>query len=252
MECKPRYLMNELENNSFRFACHKDVSCFTECCRELNLLLTPYDLLRLKRRLGMTSEELLEKHTYAQFNDKNGLPLVFLKMNDNERKTCPFVTADGCSIYEDRPGACRTYPLGRASAMTRGQRQASEKYFVVREDHCKGFEEQKQWTVQEWLDHEGLDEYNRRNDDWTGILTDSDVARLGVDDKKRSMFFISSYNLDTFRKFVFGSSLLDRFEIEPEELERMKEDDEALLQFAVKWIRYFLLGQPTLKLRNQS
>ncbi len=244
--------MNELEDNSFTFACHKDVSCFTECCRDLNLLLTPYDVVRLKKRLGMTSEALLEKHTFTRFNDKNGLPLIFLKMSDNERRTCPFVTAEGCSIYEDRPGACRTYPLGRASSMTRGQKQASEKYFVVREDHCQGFNEKKKWTIGEWLAHEGLDEYNRRNDDWTGVLTDSEVARLGMTDKKRSMFFMSSYNLDTFRKFVFGSSFLDRFEIEPEELERMKQDDEALLEFAVKWIRYFLLGEPALKLRGQS
>jgi hypothetical protein len=27
---------------SFFFLCHKDVSCFTECCRDLELALTPH------------------------------------------------------------------------------------------------------------------------------------------------------------------------------------------------------------------
>ena len=31
----------------FTFACHPGVPCFTECCRELDLALTPYDVLRL-------------------------------------------------------------------------------------------------------------------------------------------------------------------------------------------------------------
>ena len=42
-----------VENGGFRFACHPGVVCFTECCRDLKLLLTPYDVIRLKNRLGL-------------------------------------------------------------------------------------------------------------------------------------------------------------------------------------------------------
>ncbi|MFH0789406.1 MAG: YkgJ family cysteine cluster protein, partial [Pseudomonadota bacterium] len=52
-----------LEGDSFSFACHPGVSCFTECCRDLNCVLTPYDLLRLKKSLGMTSSDLLDQFT---------------------------------------------------------------------------------------------------------------------------------------------------------------------------------------------
>ena len=33
------------------FACHPKVPCFNECCRELDLALSPYDVLRLRRAL---------------------------------------------------------------------------------------------------------------------------------------------------------------------------------------------------------
>jgi len=48
--------------------------------------------------------------------DKNlQYPVILLQMRDNEKKSCPFVTAEGCSVYPDRPWACRMYPLGLAS-----------------------------------------------------------------------------------------------------------------------------------------
>ena len=40
-----------LHGNRFRFRCHKDMECFTRCCAGLNLVLMPYDILRMKRRL---------------------------------------------------------------------------------------------------------------------------------------------------------------------------------------------------------
>ncbi len=44
----------------FRFACNPGVACFNECCRDLNQFLTPYDVLRLKRGLGLSSRQFLD------------------------------------------------------------------------------------------------------------------------------------------------------------------------------------------------
>ncbi len=240
-------LLQPLEGGSFTFACHKGVSCFTECCRDLNLILTPYDVLRLKHRLGMSSSEFLAAHTHTRERAAGPLPLLFLSMRDDERKTCPFVTADGCRIYEDRPGACRTYPLGRAAAKAKGQKETSEKYFVVREDHCLGFREDCSWTVQTWLEHEGLESYNRRNDDWTEIVTRLAAVPAGsLGEKRLTMFHLASYDLDGFRRFVFDSTFLRRFAVTEEDTERMRQDDEALLDFSLRWIRFFLLGDLSL------
>ena len=40
-------------DNKFRFKCHKKVKCFTQCCRGIKITLTPYDVIRLKNRLGL-------------------------------------------------------------------------------------------------------------------------------------------------------------------------------------------------------
>ena len=43
--------MEPIQHGKFSFACHPDVPCFTKCCSDLDLALTPYDVLRLKNRL---------------------------------------------------------------------------------------------------------------------------------------------------------------------------------------------------------
>jgi hypothetical protein len=40
--------MQPAAQETFRFACHKDLPCFTKCCNDLKLVLTPYDILRLQ------------------------------------------------------------------------------------------------------------------------------------------------------------------------------------------------------------
>ena len=45
--------------DTFRFSCSPVVVCFNECCRDLNQFLTPYDILRLKNHLGLSSGEFL-------------------------------------------------------------------------------------------------------------------------------------------------------------------------------------------------
>ena len=49
-------------NDTFCFRCHPEVSCFNRCCRNLNLFLYPYDVVRLKQCLGLTSDEFLDEY----------------------------------------------------------------------------------------------------------------------------------------------------------------------------------------------
>jgi len=97
-------------DDPFQFSCHRGLACYNTCCRDINIFLTPYDVLRLRRGTGLSSEEFLEKYSVALLGD-DGLPLVVLRMMENEKKTCPFVTPDGCRIYQDRPWSCRMYPV---------------------------------------------------------------------------------------------------------------------------------------------
>ncbi len=241
-----------LEEGTFRFACHKGVPCFTECCADLSLILTPYDLVRLKHRLGISSEAFIDRYTEPKLDEAFRFPVIRLVMNDDERRTCPFVTPEGCTVYEDRPGACRIYPLGRAAMHPDGAGdRAREKFFLVREPHCRGFEEELEWTARSWMAGEGLDEYNAMNDRWLRILTSR--RNLGPEsDSQRNlaMFYMASYNLDRFRRFVLESPFLQRFEVDTETRDRIGSDDTALMLFAFEWLRFALFGEPTMRVRK--
>ncbi|EFK08235.1 conserved domain protein [delta proteobacterium NaphS2] len=91
--------------------------------------------------MNMPSDQFLEQYTETLFDHHPRFPMVKLRMKDEEGHRCPFVTESGCSIYEDRPEACRLYPVGRASALVDMETNAREKYFIVNEAHCCGFEE---------------------------------------------------------------------------------------------------------------
>ena len=242
-----------LEKEAFTFACHPGVPCFTECCRDLRLILTPYDILRLKKRLGLSSGAFLDEYTDLKLGETNGFPAVFLKMGANERRTCPFVTSQGCQVYEDRPGACRIYPVGRGASKNEGQGPAREIFFVVRETHCLGFQEATDWTVEGWSKDQGLERYNYFNDLWMEIITHRGSLGAGeVIPKKMQMFAMASYNLDQFRDFVLGSRFLTLFELPEETVERIKTEDEELLGLDCQWLKFALFGEKTLIMRKSN
>ncbi len=244
-----RKMLEPLENDEFGFSCHPGISCFTECCRKLNLLMTPYDVLRLRKHLGMDSDDFLDEYAEIRFDHSRRLPAVYLKMGDDERKTCPFVTPEGCRVYQDRPSACRTYPLARASRKHPTHGTVQESYYSVREDHCRGFEESRRWSVNEWVQDQGLAPYHEMNNLWMEIVTHPN-SRGELSEKQQQIFFMASYNMDLFRGFVLGSRFLQMFAIDPEEEKAIREDDGALLRLGFKWLRFSLLNEQTLKRRS--
>jgi len=243
-------LFKPIVDHKFSFQCHKDISCFTKCCAALNLILTPYDIVRMKNCLNISSDEFLETYTETKFDDRNRFPMINLKMNPDQDKRCPFVTPDGCTIYEDRPGACRIYPLGRAALKVDREKDIREKFFIVDEDHCLGFQEEKEWTIQEWASNEGVDEYNAMNDRWLEIITSQ--KSLGPDKdvpRKVQMFYMASYNLDKFRTFIFDSRFFDLFQVDEELKKKLSSDDVALMKFAMDWLNFSLFGETTIQVK---
>ncbi|NOQ45768.1 MAG: YkgJ family cysteine cluster protein, partial [Desulfobulbaceae bacterium] len=157
------------KNEPFCFACHPGVSCFTECCRELDLALTPYDVLRLKNRLQIHSGTFLEQYVIMEWDEQQPFPTCYLTMVDDGRASCVFVQPKGCSVYEDRPGACRAYPVGRGAS--KNEDGSIEEIFVLaREPHCRGYEEKQSQTAPEYFSGQGLISYNRFNDQVMQLL----------------------------------------------------------------------------------
>ena len=244
----PRYGLND----KMKFACHRGVPCFNECCRDITIFLTPYDILRMKNNLGISSTEFLAKYTVLPFTKEQRLPVVVLKMLDDEEKRCPFVREEGCSIYIDRPWACRMYPLGLASPKESGVCD-EEFYFLMKEPICKGFDEGEECTIAEWIESQGIAEYNRMGEDFKG-LTLHDYFQHGgnLSPEKMDMFYMANYDLDRFRKFVFESTFLNRFDIASETVERIKQDDIELMKFGVRWLRFCLFGEDLLTVKEEE
>jgi Fe-S-cluster containining protein len=245
---RDREIFKSFQKNEFHFDCHKNISCFTHCCAGLRLVLTPYDILRMKNRLNLSSGDFLERYTETVFESPSPFPMVKLKMEEDENAACPFVTPDGCTIYEDRPGACRIYPLGRAALKVGREKTAREKFFMVNEAHCLGFHEPKRWTVEEWVANEGVDDYNAMNDQWLEIITSR--KSLGpVEDvrKKVQMFYMTSYNLDKFREFIFKSRFFERFEVAPDLRAELARHDTPLMKFGFDWLRFSLFGEKMIQ-----
>jgi len=230
--------------DAFRFSCRPGVSCFTDCCADVNIVLTPYDIIRLRSRLGIDSHAFLERHTVSPFTKDQKFPAILLRMRDDDRKTCPFLGSPdrGCTVYEDRPWSCRMYPVGKASPSE--SLTDEEFYFVLREPHCRGFDEAtEEWTVSSWIEDQGVAPYDEAAEGFKSIVLHR-ILREGVDmsPRRMEMFHQAFYDLDRFRAFVFESSFLDKFDVDATTLDRIRTDDRALLDFAVLWLRFGLFG----------
>lgn len=241
-------------DDSFQFGCHSQVSCFNNCCADVNIFLTPYDVLRLKKRLGIDSQEFLDKYTLLPVEKKLQYPVTLLKMQDNEGKTCHFVDPEkGCTVYEDRPWACRMYPIGMASPKDVGDGAAADEmdkefYFLMKEEGCCGFAEEQKWTVAEWIENQGIPEYDEEGRHFKEIALHSFFeSGKELTPEKMEMFFIACYNLDKFRNLLFNSSFFTRFKVDDDLKEKIRESDDELLRFAFQWLRFSLFGEKTIK-----
>jgi Fe-S-cluster containining protein len=238
--------------DNFKFACHSGVSCFNECCGDVNIFLTPYDVLRLKNALGISSQEFLDKYAILPTDENQQLPVVVLRMQDNEKKSCYFVSEKGCGVYDNRPWACRMYPLGLASPGEGSRELNKEFFFMLQEGICKGWEEDKEQSVAQWLKDQGIEKYNEMGELYKDIYTNPYLEKSkGLTPQKIDMFFLACYNLDRFREFVFNSSFLKKFEVDQSTLEKIKNDDEKLLKFGLKWLRFALFGEKTMQINEQ-
>ena len=236
----------------FRFRCHKGVSCFTKCCRGINLVLTPYDIIRLKNRLGLSSEEFLALYTKVQILEKTDIPVVTLRLLEDEPDSpCPFVRESGCLVYEDRPTTCRYYPLGVGALSHKEGADEDAFFFFVHEPHCRGFEEEKEWSVTEWRQDQGVDLHDEINAEWTDLIVHkrSFPKNIQFTEKTKQMFFLASYNIDKFRQFVFNSSFLSRYDIPDDTLKRIRNSEIELLKFGMRWLKWLLFKEGDFKLK---
>ena len=243
-------------DSKLKFRCHPGVSCFTQCCGNIKIVLTPYDILQLRKRLDMPAPDFLQTYTMPDYLEKTDLPGVVIKLKDDGR--CPFLKSEtaGCSVYTDRPTVCRYYPVGMANfheGKQEGQ-TAEEFYFVVKEPHCKGFEEEKAWTIREWREDQGVDVRDRMNKAWMEIVMrrKSFGYQATLSEQAKRMFFMASTDLDQFRKFIFESSFADTYDVDDATLAKIKDDDVELMHLSVQFLASSMFGTEDIKIRPEK
>lgn len=241
--------MHPLEKKEkFSFHCHSGVDCYMTCCKKVDMFLYPYDVLRLKESLQISSQEFMEN--YARIVEGAGhpyFPSVMLRLVEDESQSCPFLTEEGCGVYEDRPSACRTYPLERGVDRAPDKGMDAEFYLLTDHDYCLGHKEEKQFTVKKWIRDQRLDDYNMMNDLWTEVDTvfsTNPWAGEGSGGPKQQVAFTACYDIDNFRLMVAKHSLLDRFTIPKDQKRRINGSDSELLKFGFEWLKNFL-GSPS-------
>lgn len=86
----------------FGRAAEAEMDCTTcgACCRDNCVPVSVAEQLRLADRLGISRDEFVER--YGSIDDDGEAAL--------DAVPCPFLNCTRCSVYEERPEACRGYP----------------------------------------------------------------------------------------------------------------------------------------------
>jgi Fe-S-cluster containining protein len=238
----------------FCFECGPSLECFNRCCHDVNIFLTPYDIIRLKKRLGIDSEKFIDEYAVVPVGPGQKYPVVALRMTEDEAKACPFLREpEGCSVYEDRPWSCRMYPLGRAAPPKDGPQKGDPFYFLVEEEFCLGSKSGKEWTVSQWLTDQAVEDYDRIGEGFHDLVQRAPTGEETPDltPQAMDMLFMVCYDLDRFRRFVFESKFLEMFEVSEDRVEEIRRDDVTLMEFGFDWVRFSLWRQPTMKIRSE-
>ncbi|MEZ5541287.1 MAG: YkgJ family cysteine cluster protein [Pseudomonadota bacterium] len=246
---------NQLTGDTvIQFRCHKGIDCFNACCRNIDIMLTPYDIIRLKRRLGITSTEFLREFTYPfEFAKDSVAGVKFKPVADGT--ACQFMTDEGCSVYEDRPTACRYYPVGLLSTRRQDENFDRASYALVKEDHCHGHFEDRKLTIDEYRREQGLEEYDEKGRLWRQQILKVKsagpyIGRMSMTSRK--FFFMASYDLDRFREFIKSEGFSTTYDVDQETMAQLLGDDLALMAFGDRMIRQIMYAENTIPMKNDA
>lgn len=239
-------------DSEFQFRCHKDIACFNACCKNIDITLTPYDVIRLKNHLGMDSKDFVARYTVPFAMDYHNMP--GLKMITKPGTTeCVHLTEAGCSVYQDRPAACRYYALGSMGVRKKEAARVEDVYFVVREEHCLGHHEPKKQTVAEYRREQGIEKYDEMNREWRDIILKkrSGGPTVGApSERSLQLFDMCSYDMDSFAAFIQSDGFRSIFDVGDDQIDTLVKDEDKRLLFAMRFLKQVLFGENSIPLKD--
>ncbi len=237
-----------------QFQCRKGIACWNACCSNIDISLTPYDILRLKLRFEISSGAFLQQYTLPYEMEQNSIAGVKLRPVANG-SACQFMTPQGCSVYEDRPTACRYYPLALLSLRRQDETADSTSYALVEEAHCLGHKEERPISVADYRREQGLEDYDELARGWRQLILKkkSSGPSIGKPSKRSlELFFMVCYDIDRFSEFVASAGFRQLYDLPAQELKDILCDDIALMQFGFRFLRQVLFGEETIALSKEA
>lgn len=157
--------------DAFEFSCQDE--CMGRCCRNITILLEPWDIEVMARYLGLPGQKFFTTYCRMELDRQAGWPSVWLA--HAAEGPCAFMLEDGkCSIYPARSGNCRTFPIGRAVRYIKegkaGARRDERIFMVEKMQFCLGHRSDKTWTVREWFEDADVHAWYRMSDQYTELV----------------------------------------------------------------------------------
>jgi len=239
---------------AIRFQCRKGIACWNACCSNIDISLTPYDILRLKQRLDLSSGAFLQQYTVPYELEPGGIAGVKLRPVDNGT-ACRFMTQEGCSVYADRPTACRYYPVALLAMRRQDEYTDTRSYALVKEAHCLGHDEPRELSIDDYRREQGVEQYDELARGWRQLILKKKSSGPSVGKpSKRSLqlFFMTCYDLDRFREFVLSDGFGELYDLGSEETLEIAGDDTRLMLFGFRFLKQVLFGENTIPLKQDA
>lgn len=241
-------------DKTISFSCHKGIGCWNACCANIDITLTPYDVLRLKTRLGISSSDFLRQYTVPFELEKDGIAGVKFKPVE-DGTACQFMRPEGCSVYEDRPTACRYYPVALIAMRKQDEYTDSSSYALVKEPHCKGHDVNRPLTIDEYRREQGVAEYDEQSRGWRQLILKkmSSGPTIGKPSlRSRQLYFMACYDVDLFREFVRSEGFQNSFDLDDATNQLLMENDLELMQFGFRFLKQVLFGEVSIAAREDA
>lgn len=191
-------------NDMAKLGCQECAGC-SACCRGMgnSIILDPYDVYRIGKKLQKSFEELLTAH--FELNVVDGIILPNLKLT-GLNEACTFLNFEGrCSIHDSRPGICRLFPLGRF------YENGDYKYFL-QVNECQK-QNRTKVKIEKWIDTPQYVKYKKFVLTWHYFLNDvEEQIKLSEDEtfsKQCCMLILQAFY---FKPYDFSRDFYGQFE----------------------------------------
>lgn len=242
-------------HRKIRFQCRKGIACWNVCCSNIDISLTPYDILRLKQHLGISSTEFLLKYTLPSEMDQNGTAGGVKLRPVMNGTACRFMTTEGCGVYEDRPTSCRYYPVVLLPMRRQDEYTDNRSYALIKEGYCLGHEEPREITIEEYRHEQGVEEYDELARGWRQLILKNKTSGPIIGNSTKSslrLFFMVCYDLDRFRSFVASEGFNELYDLDTEETIEILGDDTKLMLFGFRFLKQVLFGENSIQLKEDA